>query len=144
MTQFGFSRKIPTTGILLTLLFIAMVAFVYDLLFSVPTIHKGVIVEKIFVPSKNASGPNALNYGSRYKTYKYNITVKNDHQWIALVKSDDGDTLKVTCKSDHYTNKDVGDTLLFKEFRGKFFKVEYLSHNDEDIDSLDLKSNRVR
>jgi hypothetical protein len=123
---------------------LALIAFAYDLLFSAPTVHKGIIVEKIFVPSKSVASPNALNYANRYKSYKYNVLVKNEHQWIAFVKSDEGDTLKVTCKSDHYESKNVGDTLLFKEFRGKMFKVEYFSHNDEDVDSVDLKVNRVK
>lgn len=144
MPQFGFSRKVPVTGILFFLALIAVVVFAYDLLFSKPSIHKGIIVEKFFVPSKNVASPNALNYANRYKTYKYNISVKNEHQWIALVKSDDGDTLKVNCKSGHYETKDVGDTLLFKEYRGNIFKVEYFSHNDEDIDSVDLKINHVK
>lgn len=144
MPQFGFSREIPVTGIVMFLILVGAVIFTYDLLFSKASVHKGVIVEKIYIPSKNSSGPNALNYGSRYKTYKYNITVKNDHQWIALVKADDGDTLKVSCKSDHYATKGVGDTLLFKEYRGKMFKVEYFSHNDEDIDSVDLMVNHIK
>ncbi len=144
MPQFGFSRKIPITSIFIFLVLIGVIAFTYDLLFSAPTIHKGIIVEKIFVPSKNSAGPNALTFGNRSRTYKYNIVVQNQHQWIALVRSDNGDTLKVTCKSDHYANKDVGDTLLFKEFRGKMFKSEYFSHNDEDIDSVDLKTNHLK
>ncbi len=144
MPQFGFSRKVPVAGMLIFLAFIGMLIFIYDLLFSAPTLHKGIIVEKILVEAKNVASPNALNYTNKYKTYKYNITVKNHAQWIALVKSDDGDTIRVNCKSDHYSNSEIGDTLLFKSYKGKIFKVEYFSHNDEDIDSLDLKANHIK
>ena len=72
------------------------------------------------------------------------ITTENQHQWIAFVKDESGQVLKVKCKSDHYESKGIGDTLLFKEFRGEIFKVEYFSHNDEDLDSLDVKKNHLR
>lgn len=144
MPQFGFSRKVPVAGILVFLLFNALIFFIYDLLFSKPSLHKGVIVEKIYMPSKNVASGNALNYTNKYKSYKYNIMVKNNQQFIVLVKDDDGDTLRVNCKSDHYSDKNVGDTLLFKAFRGKIFKIEYFSHNDEDADTLDLKANHLR
>jgi hypothetical protein len=122
--------------------FMVTTYFIYDVLFSPPSIHKGIIVEKLFVPGKNVAAPNII--GSRYRSYKYAITAKNHHQWIAIVKDEAGQELKVNCKSDHYENKQVGDTLLFKEFRGgELFKVEYFSHNDEDIDILDLKKNHV-
>jgi|SRR5579859_5570236 len=123
--------------------FFVTVYFIYDVLFTRPTLHKGIIVEKIFVPAKNVAGPNTVT-GSRYRSYKYVITTKSQRQWIAFVKDEEGKVLKVNCKSDHYESKSIGDTLLFKEFRGEVFKVEYFSHNDEDLDSLDLKKNHVR
>ncbi len=144
MPQFGFSRKVPATILAILLCLTGIIFFVYDLLFTHPTIHKGIIVEKLYVQAKNVQSPNGLTYSNKYKTYKYNLTVKNTEQWLALVRSDDGDTLKVTCQPDHYAMKEVGDTLLFKAYRGKIFKVEYFSHNDEDVDAGDLMRNHMK
>lgn len=144
MPQFGFSRKVPIAGMLMFLAFIGMIIFIYDLLFSAPTLHKGVIVEKIFIQSKNVASPNAMNYTNKYKTYKYNISAKSSDQWVALVKSDEGDTIRVNCKSDHYNSASVGDTMLFKSYKGKIFKIEYFSHNDEDADTVDLRANHLK
>jgi hypothetical protein len=140
--DWGVLKKSYFMGLILMALFVVMVFFIYDVLFSPPTIHKGIIVEKIFVPGKNVAGPNIVT-GSRYRTYKYNIAAKADHQWVAFVKDETGELLKVNCNSDHYKKKSVGDTLLFKEFRGNIFKTEYFSHNEEDVDSLDLNKNHV-
>ena len=141
--SWGILKRSYFTGLFLMVVFFVMIYFIYDVLFSHPTIHKGVIVEKIFVAGKNVAGPN-VSAGNRYRAYRYAISVKSKHQWIALVKDEEGNVLKVNCKSDHYENKEVGDTLLFKEFRGEVFKVEYFSHNDEDIDSVDLRKNHLR
>jgi len=143
MRSWGILKKEFFIGLFLMAIFFVMVFFIYDLLFSHPSIHKGIIVEKIFVPAKSVAGPNAMT-GSHYRTYKYSISTKNHQQWIAFVKDEAGQVLKVNCKSDHYERKAIGDTLLFKEFRGEIFKVEYFSHNDEDMDSLDLRKNHVR
>lgn len=141
-SSWGVLKKGYFTGLLLMAAFFLMVFFIYDVLFSPPSIHKGIIVEKIFVPGKNVAGPNIAT-GSHYRTYKYNITSQSQHQWVAFVKDENGELLKVNCKSDHYERKTVGDTLLFKEFRGNVFKTEYFSHNDEDIDSQDLSKNHI-
>jgi len=138
----GVLKKSFFTGLLLMAAFFITVYFIYDVLFSRPTIHKGIIVEKIFVPRKGVAGPNTVT-GVRYRSFKYVISAKNNHQWIAIVKDETGQELRVNCKSDHYENKNIGDTLLFKEYRGDVFKVEYFSHNDEDTDSLDLSQNHV-
>jgi len=138
----GVLKKSFFTGLLLMAAFFITVYFIYDVLFSKPTIHKGIIVEKIFVPRKGVAGPNTVT-GVRYRSFKYVISAKNNHQWIAIVKDETGQELRVNCKSDHYENKNIGDTLLFKEYRGDVFKVQYFSHNDEDTDSLDLSQNHV-
>jgi hypothetical protein len=138
----GVLKKSFFTGLFLMAAFFITVYFIYDALFSKPTIHKGIIVEKIFVPGKSVAGPNTMA-GTRYRSFKYVISAKSNHQWIALVKDEEGQLLKVNCKSDHYEKKNVGDTLLFKEYRGEVFKVEYFSHNDEDVDSLDLSKNHI-
>ena len=117
-------------------LLIAVLGFVFvilfDQLFSKPTIHQGVIIEKIEVPRKGTvAGPHITPYGGK-KTYNYIITAEKYHQWIALVKSDDNEILKVHCSSDHYYGKEVGDTILFKEYKGDLLKVDYLIHSEED------------
>ncbi len=142
MRSWGILKKDFFIGLSLMVIFFVMLFFVYDLLFSLPTIHKGIIVDKIFVPKKNIAGPNPMT-GSHYRTYKYVIVTQSQHQWIAFVKDETGQILKVSCTSDHYESKSIGDTLLFKEFRGEIFKVEYFSHNDEDMDSVDLRKNNV-
>lgn len=141
-SSWGVLKKSYFTGLTLMAILFVMIYFVYDLLFSAPTIHKGIIIEKVFVPGKNVAGPNTMA-GARYRSFKYNISAKAQHQWLAFVKDENGEVLKVNCKSDHIETKNIGDTLLFKEFRGEVFKVEYFSHNDEDLDSLDLRKNHL-
>lgn len=143
MKNWGFLKREFVIGLVMMALFFVAVFFVYDLLFSPPEIHKGIIVEKVFVPSKNVASAYALPYGNKNKSYNYSITAGRHAQWIAFVRDEAGNVLKVNCKSDHYESKNVGDTLLFKEFRGQVFKVEYFSHNDEDTLQVDLKKAHV-
>lgn len=103
----------------------------YDVIFSKPLILDGVIVEKIFVPAKNVAAPNSLSYG-RSKSFSYIITAQRQEQWIAIVKMSDGKILKVNCHTDHYKGKQIGDTLHFKEYKGKLLGIDYFSHNEED------------
>ena len=111
---------------------LGMIGFVaYDVLFSKPLILKGVIVEKIFVPSKNTAGRHVLPYG-KYRSYDYTVTAEKHEQWIAFVKTADGNVLKVNCHSDHYEIKQIGDTLHFKEYKGELLHIDYFSHNEED------------
>jgi len=103
----------------------------YDIFFSKPLIMQGIIVDKVYMPQKNAAGPNVLPY-MRYKSYDYMVTAEKHEQWIAFVKTDDGQLLKVNCHSHHYEQKNVGDTLHFKEYIGEIFGIDYFSHNEED------------
>ena len=95
--HWGVLKKSYFTGLVLMAIFFGMTFFTYDVLFSPPSIHKGVVIEKIFVPGKNVAGPNMVT-GSRYRTYKYNIYAKKNHQWVAFVKDETGQVLKVNCK----------------------------------------------
>lgn len=133
----GIHRRISITGMLLLAVLFGMLAFVWNLLFSPPEIHQGVIVEKVFVPSKTISSPYALPYANRNKTYNYSLQAQRRGQFIAQVRDEDGKIIKVNCTPDHYQTKEVGDTLLFKEFRGGVFHVDYFSHNDEDMNDAD-------
>ncbi|MBX2897647.1 MAG: hypothetical protein KF763_19555 [Cyclobacteriaceae bacterium] len=123
-----------TTGIALvalagTLVLVGLV--VYDVLFSKPHLMKGIIVDKVFVPSKNTVGPHALP-NARYRSYDYAIQAEQHEQWIAFVKVDNGKVLKVNCHSNHYDTKHIGDTLHFKEYTGDLLGIDYFSHNEED------------
>lgn len=103
----------------------------YDILFSKPLLMQGIIIDKVYVPSKTASGPHVLPYG-KYKSYDYTITSEQHEQWIAFVKTEDGKVLKVNCHSNHYEIKQIGDTLHFKEYTGELLHIDYFSHNEED------------
>jgi len=113
---------------------IGVIGFItYDVLFSKPLIMQGVIVEKIYVPSKNAASQSILPYG-KFRSYDYTITAEKHDQWIAFVKIDAGKVLKVNCRTDHYSIKQVGDTLHFKEYTGELLGIDYFSHNEEDAE----------
>jgi hypothetical protein len=111
--------------------------FAYDQIFSEPQVHQGIVLHKVFVPKHNVAGPNATPYGG-YRGYKYIIQSQRFHQWVAIVRADDGDTIHVHCTSDHYDKTSIGDTLLFKEYRGKVFGIKYLAHSEEDTLKIDL------
>ena len=81
--------------------------------------------------SKTVAGPSILSYG-RGRRYDYIITTEQHQQWIAFVKMDDGQVLKVNCHSDHYEKKQVGDTVQFKEYIGELLGIDFFSHNEED------------
>lgn len=127
------SKNIKNGIIFITLVAALVVAGIiaYDVLFSKPLIMEGIIVDKIYIPSKTAAGPHVLPYG-KYKSYDYTITSEKHEQWIAFVKTTDGNVLKVNCHSDHYEVKQIGDTLHFKEYTGELMHIDYFSHNEED------------
>ncbi len=124
-----FKTKIVFALFIIGFLVVGLV--VVDVLFSKPLVMKGVIVDKIYVPQKNATGPHVLPYG-KYKTYDYTITSQKEEQWIAFVRIEDGTVLKVNCHTTHYDEKNVGDTLHFKEYTGELLHIDYFSHNEEN------------
>jgi hypothetical protein len=107
---------------------------VYDVLFSKPLVMTGVIIDKVHMPSKEESGQNIMPY-MRYKSYDYIVTAQKEEQWIAFVKTPDGEILKVNCHIHHYEQTLVGDTLRFKEYTGEIFHIDYFSHNEEEEES---------
>jgi hypothetical protein len=122
------------TGIKAIVLVSTLTAFVllgYDIFFSKPLLMKGVVVDKVYIPQKNSAGQNVLPY-MRYKSYDYVVSTEKHEQWIAFVKLNDGQVLKVNCHSHHYEQKQIGDTLHFKEYIGEIFGIDYFSHNEED------------
>jgi hypothetical protein len=101
---------------------------VYDLLFSKPDHVTGIIVEKIFVPAHTYSGGP---YGGNRRG-NYTVTTAQEEQWIAIVKTDTGDTLKVHCHFSHYENTAIGSSIHFKKYEGHLFHIDYFAHNEED------------
>ena len=102
--------------------------FLYDLLFSAPDHRTGVVIEKIFVPASSVTGSGA----GGMKRGNYSVTSQKEEQWIAIVKMEDGDTLKVHCHPGHYKAKNVGDIIHFKKYEGKLLHIEYFAHNEEE------------
>lgn len=101
----------------------------YDLLFSKPDHLDGVIIEKIFVPAKTATG--GTPYGG-VRRGNYSITTQQEEQWIAIVQMENGDLVSVHCLADHYQIKNVGDVIHFKKYEGKLFHIKYFAHNEEE------------
>ena len=110
-----------------------------DQLTSAARVHEGIIIQMDSVPSQQSASPNIGSYGGGRRVYKYNIQVQRFPQMIALVRADDGDTLKVHCSESHFQSKGVGDTLLFKEYKGDVFGIKFLSHSEEDTVMTDEK-----
>jgi hypothetical protein len=72
----------------------------------------------------------------KYKSHDYLVTSQKEEQWIAFVKTGDGQILKVNCHIHHYEQTQVGDTLQFKEYTGEIFHIDYFIHNEEDEKAL--------
>jgi hypothetical protein len=120
------------SGILGGVIIIAMISsgyVVYDLLFSPPDHIEGIIIEKVFVKAKYTSG--ATPYGG-VKRSKYFVTHQKDAQWVAIVKTTNGDTVKVHCEPDHYKTKNIGDVIHFKKYEGHLVHIDYFAHNEEE------------
>ena len=105
-----------------------LVAVVIDSLFSPPIHLQGKIVEKIFVPAHTVTGGP---YGGNRRG-NYMITTAAEEQWIAIVTTDSGDTLKVHCHASHYEDKNVGDMITFNKYDGHLFHIDYFAHNEEE------------
>ncbi len=103
--------------------------FVKDVLFSEPDHLEGIIIEKFFVPSL-ANTATTVYAGARRSNYF--LTVQKEEQWVAIVKMDAGDTVKVHCKSGHYESKNIGDKIHFKKYEGKHFHIQFFAHNEEE------------
>lgn len=115
-------------GIIATLCIVGISLFVYDLLFSKPDHITGIIIEKFFVPAHTYSGGP---YGGNRRG-NYTITTAQEEQWIAIVRTDKGDTLKVHCHASHYETTELGNLIHFKKYEGHLFHVDYFAHNEEE------------
>ncbi len=113
---------------------VILIGFIFvDQLFSKPEIHQGVIIEKVKV-EKNKVTPVTVPYRGFRSVGGGSMTIKGTDytQWIALVESDEHEVLRVHCTSQHFDQKEKGDTILFKKYSGHLLEVEYLSHSEED------------
>jgi len=123
-------RKSGVIGYVFIVFFISgLGVFLFDLLFSKPDHLQGTIVEKIFIPSH--SGAGATPYGG-VKRANYFITAQVEEQWVAIVRTENGDTLKVHCHPTHYKTREVGDVIHFKKYQGKLLHIEYFAHNEQE------------
>ena len=118
--------SIPALLIIVSTIIVGIISV--DLLFSKPDHLQGVLLEKIFVPGRLSTGDTP--YAS--KRSRYFVTHQKEDQWVAIVKTDEGDTLKVHCLMDHYETKKVGDRIHFKKYDGHLIHIDYFAHNEED------------
>ena len=103
--------------------------FVRDVLFSEPDHLEGTVIEKFFVPS--LANSTSTPYANARRS-NYFLTAQKDEQWVAIVRMDAGDTLKVHCVPGHYKITNVGDKMHFKKYEGKHFHIQFFAHNEEE------------
>jgi hypothetical protein len=88
----------------------------------------GKVIEKIYVPAYTVSGGTY----SGIRRGNYGITTQKEEQWIAIVKTGEGDTLKVHCHISHYQNTKIGEAIKFNKYEGHLFHIQYFAHNEEE------------
>jgi hypothetical protein len=132
MTSSKKRTSVISVSVFVIVLVIAFTSF-YGFIHPPSEIHEGVVLEKIYLPSRFIAGPNVL-YFHHPKTKDYAITSQTHSQWLALVKSDDGELLKVHCDSVHYVQKDVGEVIHFRKYTGEILGIEYMSYSKEEED----------
>lgn len=111
------------------LVVIATTILVGSFVFDPPDHLEGIVLEKIYVPSRLATG--ATPYGG-VKRGQYSVTAVQQEQWIAVVLTDAGDTLTVHLRPDHYGAKNLGDRIHFREYQGSLIHIRYFSHGEEE------------
>lgn len=105
-----------------------------SLVFDPPEHLTGIVIEKIYVPAKRKTGgtPQGMRRGG------YTITLVQEEQWIAVVRTEKGDTLTVHCHPDHYGQKNVGDPIKFREYDGSLIHIDYFAHGDEEGETVSV------
>jgi hypothetical protein len=121
-------KNVSVAGVLLLVGLVVVGLMTRDVLFAKPEHEQGIIVEKVFVPGKMVSARTL--YAA--KRSKYFVSHQKEDQWIAFVKMESGDTVKVHCMIDHYNSKNVGDVLRFKKYDGHLVHIDYFAHNEEE------------
>ena len=107
---------------------VTLVLVSFDLLFSKPAHLEGTVAEKIYVPAYTVSGGTY----SGIRKGNYGITTQKEEQWIAIVKTTEGDTLKVHCHISHFEKTKIGDAIKFNKYEGHLFHIQYFAHNEEE------------
>ena len=126
----GRHRVGTVVGYVLIVIFVAgFSVFLNDILFTKPDHLQGIVIEKIFIPAQSVSGTTP--YGG-VKRSKYFVTSQKEEQWIAVVKMENGEIVKVHCHPGHYKAKSVGNAIHFKKYEGKLLHIEYFAHNEEE------------
>jgi hypothetical protein len=116
------------TGAAILVCVVVLGLFSYDLLFSKPGHVQGKVIEKIYVPPYTVSGGNYIGV----RRGNYGVTTQKEEQWIAIVRTDEGDTLRVHCHVSHYEKTNIGDVIKFNKYEGHLFHISYFAHNEEE------------
>lgn len=114
-----------------TFLFVCVVVLgwlSWDVLFSPPKLIDATITELLNIPGKAVT--TYTPYQGR-KIGDHAITVQRDEQYIAIVRSDDGDEYQVHCHADHYKQLKVGDRIQFKKYEGGTFHIRWFAHYED-------------
>lgn len=127
----AFDKWIIRNGMLVvgSAAFIGAIVLIGSIVFSPAKHLEGTIIEKIYVPAETKVGATPY-MGMRQKPY--NVTVAMEEQWIAIVRTDRGDTLKVHCHPGHHAVKNVGDRIKFREYEGSLIHIDYFAHGEEE------------
>jgi len=97
-------------------------SFVFD-----PPDHlQGTVIEKIYIPSNLQISDAPVRRG------RYYVKAVREEQWIAIVVTDKGDTLKVHCDPKHYGTRNVGDRIKFRDYEGSLIHIDYFAHAEEE------------
>lgn len=113
---------------LMVTLVVGGMVLIGSFVFDPPEHLTGVVLEKVYVPSKTHMGQALPTITKGGRT----VALESEEQWIAIVLTDKGDTLTVHCHPDHYGQKNVGDRIRFREYRGSLVHIDYFAHGDEE------------
>ena len=117
--------------VFMLILILALTVFAGSFIFTAPDHLTGTVIEKIYVPSRVKVGDTP--YGGM-KRGQYSVQAVQEEQWIAVVRTDEGDTLQVHCEPAHYGVKNVGDRIKFLEYQGSLVHIDYFAHGEEEGD----------
>ncbi len=123
----------------LTITLIAVVlftVFVGSFVIDPPEHLEGIVVEKIYVPSQLVVGDTPTGGMRRGQNF---VKAVKEEQWIAIVRTNAGDTLTVHLQPNHYGMKNVGDRIRFREYQGSLIHIRYFAHGEEEGDTLSNK-----
>ncbi len=104
----------------IVLIIIAGFSFlITDMVKSEPQYDEGIIVDLAFSKG-HTSTTSGVAFNSKGGASPVVGTTSTPDEWIAMVKMNDGEVVKVECKAKHYYGHKVGDNLKFARFYGKW------------------------